>query len=83
MSNGDPPVCDAACQKLILNGDIAGDVISRTCERIEAFKASGQKFRNPLRTVEAANKIEDEAFKFERVILEEMGFTGPWSHALS
>lgn len=74
------PECEV---KIILNGDVSAKVLEATCERIEAHVAAGKKFSNALELVTQANLIEDEVFKFQRMVLEGIGFTGPWPKALS
>jgi hypothetical protein len=77
------PECDLACQtKIIINGDMVGKVTEVTCEAIERFLDKGGKFRDGKRLVKLANTLEDAAFAFQRAVLEEMGFTGPWPHSL-
>jgi hypothetical protein len=83
MSNGHPPICDAICQKIILDGDLAGKVFESTCERIEAWFAAGN---GPLadsdKILDKLIKAEDAAFAFQRAVLEGMGYHGPWPKCL-
>ncbi len=79
-----PPLCDLACTtKIIIDGDLAGSIFTSTCEGIDKFLAAGGKFKNGQRVLEQLIKAEDEAFKFQRTALEEMGFNGPWPKCLS
>ncbi len=76
----DCPACEA---KIILNGDITARVLDSTCERIDAYVAQGKTFPDAHKLVVMANKLEDDAFKFEREVLSQMGFVGPWPHSMS
>lgn len=81
MPNGSKcPECE---QKIILNGDIAGAVLSATCERVEAFVASGKQFPDALKLVGMANDLENMAFAFSREVMEQMGFKGPWPKSMA
>lgn len=85
MSNGnDPPIdCPECAAKVILNGDITARVLDSTCERIDAFVASGREFSDVHKLVVMANKLEDDAFAFTKEVLKQMGFVGPWPHSMS
>jgi hypothetical protein len=83
MANGGTEPCPECEQKLILNGDITARVLDSTCERIEAFVATGKKFPHAPKLVEMANKLEDDAFAFAKEVLTQIGFTGPWPHSMS
>lgn len=74
--------CPACEVKIILNGDVSARVLEATCERIEAFVAQGREFPDGLKLVKMANEIEDSVFRFQREVLEQIGFQGPWPHAL-
>lgn len=92
----DPNRCPE-CEKVIINGDIAGLNLIRSaghleaiCETIERHLASGGEFPNITALVEAANKLEDESDKyqkqvdkFRRMVLEGINFPGPWPKSLS
>lgn len=73
------PECEA---KIILNGDIAAKVLESICERIEVFVAAGRTFPNAHKLVVMANKLEDDAFKFTREAMEQIGFQGPWPKSM-
>ena len=77
----DCPECEA---KIILNGGVAARVLDETCHSIYEFLERG-KFSDAdkFALVVLANKLEDDAFKFQRRALEAMGFKGPWSNALT
>ena len=61
----DCPACEA---KIILNGDITARVLDSTCERIDAFVASGNTFPDAHKLVVMANKLEDDAFAFTNML---------------
>lgn len=76
--------CDLACKtKIIIDGGLAGKVFEETCYGIKDFLNKGGKFGDGQRVLEQLIKAENEAFKFMRVALEEMGHKGPWPHALT
>lgn len=75
--DGCPP-----CSKVILNGDISAKNLEAICETIERHLDAGHSFTNIDALVVQANKIEDEVDKFRRMVLEGLGFTGPWPHSL-
>lgn len=82
--NGPPPACDSACQaKIILNGGVAARVLDETCHAIYEHIERGGSFPQGMTLVEMANDIEDQVFKFQRAVLEQIGFKGPWPHSLS
>lgn len=85
MSNGNgEPACDLACQtKIIIDGGLAGQVFIETCYGLDHFFEAGGTLRNGQRVLEQLIKAENEAFKFMRIALEEMGHEGPWPKALS
>lgn len=79
----DPIPCPACEEKVILNGDITAKVLEATCERIEAFVGRGGKFPDAKKLVEMANKLEDDAFKFSKEVLKQIGFEGPWPKSMA
>lgn len=84
MPNGAPPDCDLACQtKIIIDGGLAGRVFDETCSGLYYFFENGGKLHDGQRVLEQLIKAENEAFKFMRIALEEMGHEGPWPDALS
>ncbi len=76
----DCPACEA---KIILNGDVTARVLDSTCERIDAFVALGKTFPDAHKLVVMANKLEDDAFKFTKEVLTQMGFEGPFPKSMS
>lgn len=74
--------CPACELKLVLNGDVASKNLEAICEVIERYIDAGKKFSNINALVDQANLIEDEVDKFRRMVLEGMGFQGPWPHSL-
>ena len=82
MPNPPPSDCTECEVKIILNGDVSARVLEATCERIEAFVASGREFPRAQKLVEMANSIENDVFKFQREVLEQIGFRGPWPDSL-
>lgn len=83
MANGGTEPCPECEQKLILNGGITARVLDETCARIYDFVEAGKTFPRAKKLVEMANKLEDDAFKFSREVLEQMGFKGPWPNSMS
>jgi len=81
--SGPPPECPECEAKVILNGDIAASNLAATCEAIERHVAQGKTFSNIYDLVVQANKIEDETDKFRRMVLEGIGFKGPWPRSLT
>lgn len=76
--------CSLACQtKIIINGDVAAKVLEITCEAIERHIAAGGTLANGAAMLLLLNKIEDDAFKVQRLFLEGVGFTGPWPKSLA
>lgn len=78
-SNGSP--CPE-CSKVILNGGIAARNLDEICHTIYDHLEQGHKFTNIADLVVQANLIEDEVDKFRRMVLEGLGFTGPWPKSL-
>lgn len=74
--------CPACQAKIILNGGVAARVLDETCQTIYQHVESGATFPNELKLVEMANDIENRVFKFQREVLEQMGFEGPWPNSL-
>ncbi len=74
------PECDA---KIIVNGDVAARVLDVTCEAFERHLDKGGTFANLPKLVKMANDVEDLVFKFQREVLEQIGFSGPWPHSMS
>lgn len=87
MPDPDPPPanCPECEQKTILNGGVAARVLDETCHTIYEFLERGGKFSDAdkLSLVTLANKLEDDVFRFQRKVLEGIGFKGPWPHSLS
>lgn len=76
------PVPPGEEEKIIINGTIAADNLSRVCARIYDRIEKGFHFPNAKEMVKQANKIEDEVDKFRRMYLEGSDFKGPWPHSL-
>lgn len=76
------PECEA---KVILNGGVAARVLDETCQTIYNHLESGKTFKpaDIAKLVEMANKLEDDVFRFQRAVLEAIGFKGPWPHSLN
>ena len=79
----DPENCPECQAKVILNGGVAARVLDETCHAIYEFIESGKRLDSQLELVEMANKLEDDVFRFQRRVLESMGFKGPWPHSLT
>lgn len=69
-------------EKIILNGGIAEKVLGETCYTIKRFVDHPSKFPNAEKLVVTANALEDLTFLFQREVLDQIGFKGPYSHAL-
>ena len=82
-NGGPPPECPECAAKVILNGGVAARVLDETCSTIYSHLEAGKTLKNELKLVEMANKLEDDCFKFQRAVLEAMGFNGPWPHSLT
>jgi hypothetical protein len=78
-----PPNCPECEEKVILNGGVAEKVLGETCYTIKRFVDKGGKFSDPLKLVQMANKLEDDAFAFQKEVLTQMGFQGPWPKSMS
>lgn len=77
-------------EKIILNGGVAEKVLGETCYTIkrhvdEYQHAATEKpaFPNAPKLVTIANALEDLAFLFQREVLDQIGFDGPYSHAIN
>ena len=79
----DPNQCPECEAKVILNGDIASKNLEAICETIERHVDAGKKFTNNFELVVQANLIEDEVDKFRRMVLDGMGFKGPYPHSIN
>lgn len=85
MANGAPPEggCDLSCQtKIIMDGGLAARVFEETCAGLYQFFERDGRLRDGQRVLEQLIIAENEAFKFMRIALEEMGHEGPWPDAL-
>lgn len=93
MSTPIPPKCPECEEKIILNGGSASAILTgnaalleKTCTQIyRQVAGSPHPFTDPLRLVELANEIEDDAlalqekiFAFQKEFLVQIGFTGPF-----
>lgn len=76
------PACPE-CEKVILNGGVAARVLEETCQAIYNHLEGGGEFKNIKDLVVKANEIEDLVFRFQRAVLEGIGFKGPWPHSLT
>lgn len=74
------PECEA---KVILNGGVSARVLDETCKTIYQHLEKGGTFEGVKGLVERANDIEDRVFRFQRAVLESIGFRGPWPHSLT
>lgn len=82
-----PPETDPCpeCSKVVLNGGVTARVLDETCTTIYNFFEEGGKLsaEDKQALVVMANNLEDDAFRFQRRVLEAIGFQGPWSNALT
>lgn len=81
----DPNQCPECEAKVILNGGVAARVLDETCSTIYSHIEAGKTFKDEdvQALVVMANKIEDDVFRFQRKVLESIGFKGPWPHSLT
>lgn len=70
-------------EKIILNGGVAEKVLGETCYTIKRYVDGGGQFPQAPKLVTTANALEDLAFLFQRQVLDQVGFKGPYSHALN
>jgi len=77
------PLCPECEEKIIINGGTAEKVIGETCYTIKRFVDKGKKFPDALKLVEMANALEDAAFAFQKEVLIQIGFTGPWPKSMA
>lgn len=94
MPNGPTPSnCPECEEKIILNGGSASAILNgnaalldKLCTQVyRAVQREPHPFTDPLKLVEMANEIEDDAlalqakiFAFQREFLVQVGFTGPF-----
>lgn len=90
MSHGptpdnDPPQCDAACQKIILNGFLTAQVIAKTYEMYERHIEKNGPLSKAATAdlIKRLNDLENRAFEFARAYMEAVGYAGPWPKSLS
>ena len=70
MSNGTGPDCDLACQtKIIIDGDLTGQIFATTCEAIERFLDHGGTLQHSDKVMEKLIAAEDAAYEFQRALL--------------
>lgn len=75
--------CGPPCQaKIILNGDIDAKILLSVCESIERFFAAGNTFPNKEKVLKYLMRVDDAVSDFERVVMEQQGYTGPWPKRL-
>lgn len=79
MSNGNP---GGEEEKIIINAGIAARVLDAVCERLYERFEKGWEVPDVKKLVILANELEDKAFAFEREFLDQVGFKGPYSHAI-
>ncbi len=81
MSNGHPPQCDPACQKIILNGDSLEHSAALTCAMLWRLKEEGYKFNHPANVEHAIIEAQKAVFHIQAVAMAEIGYAGelaPW-----
>lgn len=85
MPDDETGPCPECSAKVILNGGVAARVLDETCDAIYQYQERGGKFTDAeaRALVIMANKLEDDVFRFQRRVLDSIGFKGPYSHALS
>jgi hypothetical protein len=83
MSSPPPSGCPECEAKIILNGGVTARLLDEICYVISERVEQGFKFPDALKLVKMANKLEDDAFKFQREVLEQLGFQGPWPKSMS
>lgn len=76
MSNGHPPVCDPACQKILLDADCLEHLATCLCDHVKQFKDGGGVYAHPERVVHALILAEKATVAAMKVVLEEQGYAG-------
>lgn len=74
MSNGG---CDLACKtKIIINGGNASGILISTNDALKSFFREGGQLNDGKRIISLLNLIEDKAVELQKLVLEDVGFTG-------
>lgn len=77
------PLCDLACQtKIIINGDSAARILDATCEGFERFLDHGGTLQHTDKLLAQLVIMENEVYRFQRLVMESMGYAGPWPKCL-
>lgn len=70
-------------EKIIINGGVVARVLDILCDRLyDRFENGGLSVAATIEIVKRLNSIEDDVFKLQRYFLDEVGFKGPYSHAI-
>jgi hypothetical protein len=85
MPNPPPdPGCELSCQtKIIINGDSISGILNAACEGVKFAFDHGAKLSNGMEIIALLNKMEDEACKVQRMILDGLKYDGPTGKMLS
>lgn len=81
MPDGPPPVCDAICQKILLDSDLLEHAATALCDHVKQYK--GGHYRDPKRVIKAIIAAEDATFAALRVVVDEQGYDGSLPKCLS
>jgi RNA binding exosome subunit len=76
MSNGHPPICDPACQKILLDADCLEHLATCLCDHVKQYKESGGTYGNSLRVIHALILAEKATAAAMKIVLEEQGYSG-------
>ena len=77
MSNGNGvPVCDAACQKILLDGDSLMKEAAALCERLEKYAERNGSYSDPAPLIRAIIKAEKAVYAAQAAFLDAVGYDG-------
>ncbi len=72
-----------ACKaKIILNGLMVETIIQGVCYQIQE-ETYVEDYDAELKMAVILNRMEDDAFKLQKLYLESQGYDGPWPKAMS
>lgn len=76
-------VSGTACKaKIILNGGMIQAATSELCYQVDEIPYADFPEKEGLEIVDLLNRAENLVFKAQRVLLESIGFHGPWPKSL-
>lgn len=80
MSQNPPPIDCVPCQaKIVLDGDSVSALVEASCESVQHFFTQGGKFSQVGydKVIGHINRMEEMAVDLQKMILKEMGYSGP------